>query len=276
MSGSAAIAAIGIAGDWHGNTRWAVHALSEFHRAGVSEVRHLGDFGLWPSGDDYLDAVENACAQLGIKILVTPGNHEDYGQLCAEPGRMACVREHVTFLPRGHRLTVHGWHVLSFGGAPSIDFEHRVEGISWWPAELPTDDDVDAAIAGGPCDILLLHDSSDPPYATGAVSRILCSSSGWSNRALAYASVGRERITRLRAGVCPHIALHGHYHVADITKHNDGSWTVSMAADGTFGNIGVLYLPEKRIVNSERPQVRVPVPSFAFLAEADDDAYQVA
>ena len=78
MSTGSRIVAVGVAGDWHGNTRWARHALSEFHEAGVHDVWHLGDFGLWPGGGDYLDAVNDTCERLGLTILVTPGNHEVY------------------------------------------------------------------------------------------------------------------------------------------------------------------------------------------------------
>ena len=262
---------IGVAGDWHGNTRWAVHALAEFHGAGVSTVWHLGDFGLWPNGSDYLDAVEDACARLGITILVTPGNHEDYGQLPGRAHATTQVRDHIAFLPRGHRFTVNGWAVLSFGGAPSVDFEYRVEGLSWWPAELPAEEEVDAAIAGGPCDILLLHDSSNAPQATEAVARILRSGSGLSERALAYARVGRERTTRLRAGVRPHMTLHGHYHVADIAKHGDGSWTVSLGADGADGNLGLLRLPAKQLPASAGVSGEPGTAAFVFLAEPGSD-----
>lgn len=262
---------VGVAGDWHGNTRWAVHALAEFREAGVSTVWHLGDFGLWPNGSDYLDAVEGTCARLGMKILVTPGNHEDYGQLSGLPGVTLWVRDHIAFLPRGHRFTVNGWHILSFGGAPSIDFEYRQEGVSWWRAELPAEEDVDAAIAGGPCDILLLHDSSNAPHVTGAVSRIIGSGSGWSDRALAYANVGRERTTRLRAGVRPHMALHGHYHVADIAKHGDGTWTVSLGADGADGNLGILRLPAKQSPAGTDVHGEPSTATFLFLAEPGSD-----
>lgn len=251
---------VGVAGDWHGNIRWAVHALASFREVGVSEIWHLGDFGLWPGGHEYLDEVENACARLGSTILVTPGNHEDYGQLPSEQDEAKRVRDHIVFLPRGHRFEVNGWTVMSFGGAPSIDFESRVRGVSWWPDELPTDEQVDAAIAVGPCDILLAHDSSDAPHVTDPVDRIIGSNAaGWSEQGLAYARVGRERLTRLRAGVTPLMALHGHYHVAGTARHADGSRTISLAADGTDGNLGLLALPPKATGEDA---------AFSFLSEA--------
>jgi Icc-related predicted phosphoesterase len=254
---------VGVAGDWHGNIRWARHALAEFRKAGVSELWHLGDFGLWPGGGRYLDEVEAACERSGITILVTPGNHEDYSRIPA--GQDVTVREHIVFLKRGHRFTINGWDVVSFGGAPSIDFEFRAEGTSWWPAELPTGDEVDAAVKDGKCDILLVHDSSDAPYVTGPVDRILQSNdAGWSDRGLAYASVGRERITRLRAGLRPSLALHGHYHVSGTASHADGSRTVSLAADGTDGNLGLLSLPGK---DQGAGRQQNGQPEFAFLAD---------
>lgn len=247
MGGRGDRSTVGVAGDWHGNARWAVHALGCFHEAGVDEVWHLGDFGLWPGGAGYLDEVEDACTRLELTILVTPGNHEDYDQLLSAGGGAAKrVRDHIVFLPRGHRFELNGWTVLSFGGAPSIDFEHREPGVSWWPAELPSDEDVDAAIADGLCDILLTHDSSAPPHVTDPVDRILRSNAaGWSDRGLAYARTGRERLTRLRAGVRPKIVLHGHYHVADVASHADGSRTISLGADGADGNLGLLEVPPK-------------------------------
>lgn len=42
---------IALAGDWHGNTRWALHALEAAARQGCDTVVHLGDFGLWPGHD---------------------------------------------------------------------------------------------------------------------------------------------------------------------------------------------------------------------------------
>jgi hypothetical protein len=268
---SIGLVSVGVAGDWHGNTRWALHALSELHDAGIGEVWHLGDFGLWPGGAGFLDAVEGACARLGMTIIVTPGNHEDYSQLSEKRGVTTRVRDRIAFLPRGHRFTVNGWRVLSFGGAPSVDFEYRVEGASWWRAELPAEDEVDAAIADGPCDILLLHDSPNAPYATDAVSSILRSGSGLSDRALAYARVGRERVTRLHAAVRPNMTLHGHYHVAGSAQHGDGSWTVSLAADGEDGNLGLLRLPAKQADAWDGARVETPAAEFSFLAEADED-----
>jgi Icc-related predicted phosphoesterase len=258
---------VGVAGDWHGNKKWAVHAVEELRRAGAAEIWHLGDFGLWPGGYLYLDAVEAACAEHGMQILVTPGNHEDYSKIAAFP-ELTRVREHITFLPRGHRFTVSGWRVLSFGGAASIDFEIRVENATWWRAEMPAEEEIDAAIAAGPCDILLVHESPNAPYATAPVRNIIESNPGWTDRALAYAAVGRERISRLHAGVTPRLTLHGHYHVPGALTHRDGTQVASLACDGVQFNFGLLRLPPRGEATAGGPAGSAEDgPVFKFLAD---------
>ena len=44
---------VGLAGDWHGNTDWAVMCLDLFKDQDISTIYHLGDFGVWPWGDSY-------------------------------------------------------------------------------------------------------------------------------------------------------------------------------------------------------------------------------
>lgn len=36
---------VGLAGDWHGDTEWALDALTRFAEVGVTTVHHVGDFG---------------------------------------------------------------------------------------------------------------------------------------------------------------------------------------------------------------------------------------
>ena len=136
---------VALAGDWHGNVTWAARTLHACARIGVRRLYHLGDFGVWPGGSGilYLDALEEVCAEHDIEIWVTPGNHEDYDQIAAiPPGRdgLQWIRPHVGLIPRGHRWSEGGRSFVSLGGAPSIDYESRDEGSSWWPAEMITEE----------------------------------------------------------------------------------------------------------------------------------------
>src|SRR5690606_16673906 len=117
--------------------------------AGIRTILHVGDFGIWSGveGRAFLNSVDLWCERVGIeRILVTPGNHEDWGWLDEDfdlmPGEPVPVSPRVAALPRGFRFTISGVAFLSFGGAASVDYELRRAGVDWFPSEAPTDDDV--------------------------------------------------------------------------------------------------------------------------------------
>lgn len=266
---------VGFAGDWHGDTAWAVQQVRDLGDRGVRVLCHVGDFGIWPgpTGRRYLQAVEQACAEHGVTMLVTPGNHEDWDQIAATVprdlgdgwGAVRHLSDGVKVLPRGHRFTLTtaagaARSFVSLGGAPSIDFEYRREGRDWWPAEMITDADVDATVAGGHADVMIAHDSPDVPYAVGEVAAILASNPmGWSQQALAYAAVGRKRMHRAYEGVAPTWFFHGHYHVAGIRQVHDDTtpavtaaqgqaWVVALDQQRTAGNVACLDLDSLDLV----------------------------
>lgn len=259
---------VAIAGDWHGNTNWATGRLTSLaaQHPGVDTLLHLGDFGIWPgdSGAKYLSAVEKVAARAQVRILVTLGNHEAWGRLdalWAEPENYdedgnrlpLALTKHIRVLPRGHRFELGGRSFVSLGGAPSVDFDLRVEGQSWWPEEAITPDDVAVTVAGGYADIMLAHDSPERPWMTSKVEHICHGEPdpdeiafSWSDRALAYAAVGRERMTEAFLGVSPRIFFHGHYHVRSsdwVTLPNGRECLIqALAADGAKGNVVLLDL----------------------------------
>lgn len=250
---------IGLAGDWHGDTRWAIHALERFAALGIRRIHHLGDFGFWPgrSGAAYAGAVSTAVQRLGLRLAVTPGNHEDYPALASldvadrgdEIGAVGYAYADIAVLPRGHRWSHRAAGVarsfVSLGGAASVDLAERVPGLSWWPEEAISDRDVAHAIAGGHADVMLCHDSPDP--ATPAVARILAGNPlGWPADALRYAASIRSRVTQAVGAVRPDLLVHGHYHVWD---HARVAWpeggecdVVSLDCERTPGNLAVLDL----------------------------------
>ena len=132
---------LGVAGDWHGNRAWALRCVAAFAAAGITEIYHLGDFGIWPGprGRDYLTGVDSALRANGMTIFITPGNHEDYDQINAvattdrggEIGPIQWITQRIAILPRGHRWTRAGWSFISLGGAPSVDRWSRRAGLEW-------------------------------------------------------------------------------------------------------------------------------------------------
>ncbi|GAB2461435.1 metallophosphoesterase family protein [Xylanimonas ulmi] len=218
-----------VAGDWHGNTLWAMRAVAATAKAGCDVLLHLGDFGIWPgpSGASYLRKVERACAQHGVTILVTPGNHENWDRIDRTEatdrhdgwGAVKWLTDHIAVLPRGHRLTLAGTGgvertLVSLGGAPSIDLRDRTLGKTWWLQEAITPVDVESVIAGGTADIMLTHDTPEP--ATRRVQQIIrANPGGWPADVREYCAEGRRRLTRAFNAVRPRVLLHGHYHLRD-------------------------------------------------------------
>jgi hypothetical protein len=255
--------AVGLAGDWHGDTAWALSSITRLASARVRTVFHLGDFGLWPgnSGRKYLQKVDRACRSLGVNIYVTPGNHEWWPKILSTPltnrdeiGSVAWVAEHVAFLPRGHRWSIQGRTFVSLGGAPSVDFEWRTRGQDFWPEEMMTPEDVRRIEAGGHAEVMLAHDAPDAPFQTPAVRDLVrYNPQGWSDLALTYAAVGRRRMTTAFLAVAPRLFVHGHYHVADAARvelpgQSYGCEVVSLAANGDAQNLLTLEVKDLRIV----------------------------
>ena len=241
---------VAIAGDWHGNISWVQKAISALARAapGVKTVLHVGDFWFNRSirGRSYLNAVDYCCERAGIaRVLVTPGNHEDWNWLDEEflamPGLPVPVSPFVSVLPRGFRFTLSGRFLMSFGGAASVDYSLRSVGVDWWLTEVPTDEDVATAIAAGPVDVLLTHDTVNG--GTTATETLLRSNPmGWSAEALLYSGLSRERVTHVWNAVDPKLLLHGHMHVADQIILADGRQVISLDRDERDKNMGLLNL----------------------------------
>jgi Calcineurin-like phosphoesterase len=232
-----------VAGDWHGNLPWAASQLAAMRAAVPDEgpllVLHAGDFGFWP-GSSFARDVTAIARELGIRVLVTPGNHEDYrGQLPAWEGSAAGDAALVA-LPRGTRWTWHGHRWLSCGGATSPDRAWRAEGVNWWPEEELTPAEVTAAIMAGPADVLITHDAGDAvALPLGPWPR------GWGQVEHQHALAHRRRVQRLADGVVPGLWVHGHYHLhasqsVELGWHGRQCAVTSLSCDGTPGNWGIL------------------------------------
>ena len=81
--------------------------------------------------------------------LFVDGNHENHVLLSMLPevemfgGIVGKVNDSVYHLKRGQVYTIEGKKFFCFGGAKSTDREWRVEGLSWWPEEMPTKQEMD-------------------------------------------------------------------------------------------------------------------------------------
>ena len=253
-----------VAGDWHANIRYVSKAIPAIARetTGVKTILHVGDFGIWrdPRGRKFLDAVDFWGERAGIsRVLVTPGNHEDWAWLDSEfeshPGKPVALSSIVQVLPRGFRFEIGNRTFVSFGGAASVDFERRREGIDWFPSELPTEADVARAVAGGHADVLLTHETIDG--GTPASEGILRNNPlGFSRKALSYSSRSRELVTLAWRGLSPHLVMHGHLHTSDDITLPSGQQVVSLDRDDRPRNMVLLELSSlswRWLENAKKP-----------------------
>jgi len=113
----------------------------------------VGDYG-FDHGGPGTHTVDFWAKNAGIqRVLVTLGNHEDWGRIVtaqgAAEGVALRVSEAVWLLPRPFRFRLAGREVLSPGGASSVDKSYRTDGKDWFEEELITEAMEAAAVAGG-------------------------------------------------------------------------------------------------------------------------------
>jgi len=136
-------------GDSHGYFHWdKLFALNNAHPELTKEdmVIVLGDFGVpWHFPPNHQDEVSfHKLKRLRFSIGVIDGNHENFDYFGSLPiesafdGEVAKIAEDIYWLKRGQVYSINGLKLFTFGGANSIDKHMRIEGLSWWPEEIPT------------------------------------------------------------------------------------------------------------------------------------------
>jgi hypothetical protein len=258
----------GVAGDWHGNTRWAlsqIKIMSTRLRDEAGEefpvILHAGDFGIWPgrTGQEYLAQVTLSLTLNNATLWFAEGNHEDYGQLLEwSDGDLACgkripVTQRISWLTRGHRWAWHGHSWLALGGAASIDRAARTPGKDWWQEERITAEQASRVVHDGHADVMLTHDAPAgvplrypqmPPAFDG--DHAIC-------------TAHRETLRGIVNKVEPSYLIHGHHHQGrpgwdalrlplDMPGAADAGpiRVCSLDMDGTQGNWGILDTRDMR------------------------------
>lgn len=80
------------------------------------------------------------------------GNHENFNKLEEYPvstmfgGRVQEITPHCIHLMRGEVYTIEDKKIFTMGGGLSVDQNHRIPQISWWPQEYPSQAEKDNAI----------------------------------------------------------------------------------------------------------------------------------
>lgn len=255
---------VAVCGDWHGNQWWArmiSRALPDL-APDVTTLLHLGDWWMPPH------AVDEFFAETSVaRFYVTLGNHEQWAEITPllekHPGEAVQVSELTWILPRPARLTIGGRFVLSLGGASSVDRESRQEGVTWWPDEGITDEHVAAAIAGGPADLMLTHESPADTPVRGVREILRNNPHRFTKAVLEASATSRRRVSKVWDAVRPELLVHAHMHVGAGGQTADGRRVASLGRDGDEGNLGIL----------DMSNLRMTTPSLAILRRygSDDD-----
>jgi hypothetical protein len=251
---------IGIAGDWHGNTKWALHAIrricERLHEESPKIILQAGDFGVWhPPGMEiwtfggkehsrlsYLSALDEVLFDNDAQLWFVDGNHEDHNMLAelaaSQPGADSVwLTSRIKWLQRGHRWNWHRKTWLALGGAVSVDKLLRKEGVDWFPQEEITDAQEALIIAGGHADVLLCHDApSCEPLS------LMVPSAAWLPM-IPRAEDHRERMERICRAVKPSQVFHGHYHLSrqqELAAPWGPCRFTALDRDGRMGNWGIL------------------------------------
>jgi hypothetical protein len=232
-----------VAGDWHGNARWATSVIREAAVLLADEPRklilQLGDYGIWPGleGTFFQNAVIGTCLEQDVQVWFIDGNHEDFTQI--EQFRIPAGDGYLmAWLPRGHRWTWHGRTWLACGGGVSLDRAIRTEGRDWWPEEEITDEQEAVAVAGGHADVLISHDCP-----SGVAHTFPERPSWWDQRDIDRSQHHEERLQRIVDAVQPSDILHGHLHRKYGRMCDFGYGPVRVTgldADGRSGNFALL------------------------------------
>ena len=138
-----------VTGDLHGNfERFKPKYFPEQARMTKQDIMICaGDFGGVWFGDSRDDEMLDWLERLPFTLAFVCGNHENYDVLERCPvedwhgGKIHRVRPHVLHLMRGQIFELESYRFFTMGGAKSHDTNHRINHISWWRQELPSDEE---------------------------------------------------------------------------------------------------------------------------------------
>lgn len=235
---------VAVCGDWHANVGWLGVVAPAISRM-MPEITTVLQLGDWWTDAEYTDPIFTGASI--SRVLITLGNHEPWDEISpllgARPGEAVRVSEVSWLLPRPFRFRIGERKVLSLGGATSVDRAWRTEGRDWWPDEAITDQQVAAAIAGGPADVLVTHESPDGTPVREVQQVLRENPGGFPDAALRESAESRQHVTQVWDAVRPELLLHGHMHVAGSGRTADGRAAVSVGRDAAHGNVVFLHLP---------------------------------
>lgn len=141
-----------VTGDTHGNQYKWVEQIDTILNA-EDTILVCGDFGIgfWNGRYWSEEMFFDYLSEQKYTILFIDGNHENFEKLNSYPeemwsdGRVHKIRNNVIHLIRGETYYIEDNSFFVMGGGHSIDKSYRAEGVSWWPQEMPSEEEYNNA-----------------------------------------------------------------------------------------------------------------------------------
>ena len=141
-----------VTGDTHGDIeRFSERSIKRLKKDDTLII--LGDFGfVWQGGEEEEKNLEFLRSRK-FNILFLDGTHENMDRLSKYPeeefcgGRVRSLGDNLKQLMRGEIYEIEGKSIFTLGGGQSddLEIEMRRENKTWWPSELPSNEEIDAA-----------------------------------------------------------------------------------------------------------------------------------
>ncbi len=144
-----AVSMIRLTGDTHGERGRFDDMISAGELEwGADDVLMIGgDFGYIFANSPMENMFLDELARKPYTICFCDGNHENFPAIYAYPVEKWCgglvhrIRKNVLHLMRGEVFDICGKRFFVMGGAYSRDKYMRYENLSWWPQELPSEEE---------------------------------------------------------------------------------------------------------------------------------------
>ncbi|WP_291479944.1 metallophosphoesterase [Corynebacterium sp.] len=226
---------IAFIGDLHGKLAAFEHTTAQALNRGATTIIQVGDFWIYdnPRQLAKLQRVlrrisPDGIADEDIDYRFIDGNHEKFDILNPDATAPVAMSDNLTYMPRGTHARLAGADILFFGGASSVDRDHRTEGTTWWPAENITAEQVQLVTdtPTAPVDILVTHDTSTAGFAAlldhgGHARDKTDDPAGTTNRAYLDTVITHTR---------PRVQVHGHHHTRHTTTHTQAGHPLTTIA----------------------------------------------
>lgn len=144
-----------LAGDTHGTTDiWKVKDYFDQHEGFTKKdyLIILGDAAVCGFSPENENLTRKALSELPVTTLFIDGNHENFLELNSydadewNGGKVHIIEDDIIHLMRVQVFNIDGKKFFTFGGAYSIDRNSRVKGLTWFPEEIPTDEEYEKGL----------------------------------------------------------------------------------------------------------------------------------